>query len=222
MVRGSKVAGCDTGRSVQLTDGCADVPAGKIASVVTSLQMFEQPFHRPESTNPSWTLRRVAEPSLDWYRDLFHRVGDDWLWFSRLQLTDRDLMAIIRDPSVEIYAVRAGGCDEGLLELDCRIEGECELAFLGLTAPLLGKGAGRWLMNRALEIAWSKPIARLWLHTCTLDHPSALAFYQRTGFVAFRRQIEVSDDPRVIGLVPGDACPQVAVLGGRESPRSDS
>ena len=70
------------------------------------------------------------------------------------------------------------------------------VAFFGVTADLIGGGAGRWLMNRALELAWSRQVSRVWVHTCTLDHPSALAFYQRSGFRAFRQQVEIADDPR--------------------------
>lgn len=62
---------------------------------------------------------------------------------------------------------------------------------------MIDSGAGRWLMNRALELAWSHPVDRVWVHTCTFDHPSAPAFYQRSGFRAFRRQIEIADDPRI-------------------------
>jgi hypothetical protein len=69
--------------------------------------------------------------------------------------------------------------------------------------------AGRWLMNRALEFSWSRPIARVWVHTCTFDHPAALAFYQRSGFRAFRRQIEVADDPRLDGTAPRDVARHV-------------
>jgi hypothetical protein len=46
-------------------------------------------------------------------------------------------------------------------------------------------------MNRAIERAWSRPIRRFWAHTCTLDHPSALGFYKRSGFRPFRRQVEI-------------------------------
>jgi len=193
-------------------DGYSDVPAGRIAAVVTSFEMFSPPQRRPESANPSWTLRAVAQPSVDWYRDLFHRIGDDWLWFSRHQLSDERLRAIIHDPRIVIHALEAGGRDEGLLELDFRADGECELAFLGLTKPMLGRGAGRWLMNRALDLAWSRPIRRLWLHTCTLDHPDAVSFYMRSGFVAFRRQIEIAADPRVAGYVPRTAAPQIPLV----------
>ena len=109
---------------------------------------------------------------LDWFRDLYRRVGEEWLWFSRLQMTDADLAAIIQSPLVEVYALVEDGRDEGLLELDFRVSGQCELGFFGVTAKLIGSGAGRWLMNRALERAWSRQVARVWVHTCTLDHPA--------------------------------------------------
>jgi hypothetical protein len=68
------------------------------------------------------------------------------------------------------------------------------------------------MMNRAIEIAWLRSIRRLWLHTCTLDHPGALAFYVRSGFVPFRRQIEVADDPRGTGLLPRTAAPRAPMV----------
>ena len=77
---------------------------------------------------------------------------------------------------------------------------------------LIGSGAGRWLMNRALELAWSRPVSRFWVHTCTLDHPSAVAFYERSGFRAFRQQIEIADDPRLDGTAPRGAARHVPII----------
>ena len=153
-----------------LSDGYSDVPAGKIAAVVTHLEMTELPAI-PSDPPGAWTLRRVETPALDWYRELYRRVGDEWLWFSRTQMADAELAAIIQAPLVEVYALVHEGRDEGLLELDFREAGQCEIVFFGVTAKLIGSGAGRWLMNRALELSWSRPIARLWVHTCTFDHP---------------------------------------------------
>ena len=153
-----------------LPDGYSDVPAGKIAAVVTHLEMTERPALRPDPPG-AWTLRRVETPELDWFRDLYRRVGEEWLWFSRMRMSDAELAAIIQSPLVEVYALVHDGRDEGLLELDFREAGQCELVFFGVTAKLIGSGAGRWLMNRALELAWSRPVARLWVHTCTFDHP---------------------------------------------------
>jgi len=194
-----------------LPDGYSDVPAGKIACVVTHLEMTARPEPRPDPP-AAWTLRRVEAPGLDWFRDLYRRVGEEWLWSGRLQLSDADLAAIIHAPLVEVYALVEGSRDEGLLELDFREAGQCELTFFGVTAKLIGSGAGRWLMNRALERAWSRQVARAWVHTCTLDHQAAVAFYQRSGFRPYRRQIEIADDPRLDGTVPRSAARHVPII----------
>ncbi|MDX3925254.1 MAG: GNAT family N-acetyltransferase [Shinella sp.] len=195
-----------------LADGYTDVPAGKLAAVVTSLEMRApaKTAHGPD--RPDLVLKRMESPDPDWYRDLYRRVGTDWLWVSRLAMPDDKLRSILNDPLVEVWAVMKDGRSEGLLELDCREEGECELAFFGLAASIIGQGAGRWLMNRAIERAWSKPISRFWVHTCTIDSPQALGFYIRSGFVPYKRQIEIFDDPRLLGLLPKEAAPQVPVL----------
>jgi GNAT superfamily N-acetyltransferase len=196
-----------------LPDGYTDVPRGKIAAVVTSLEMLARPAPaRPDPPTSPWRLHRVLDPGLDWFRDLYRRVGQDWLWFSRLALSDDALAALLRDPLRELFALDGAVAEQGLLELDFRQPGECELSLFGLVPELIGKGAGRWLMNRAIALAWSRPIGRFWVHTCTLDHPQALSFYCRSGFSAFRRQIEIADDPRLSGLLLPTAAPQVPTL----------
>ncbi|KRP94132.1 GCN5 family acetyltransferase [Bradyrhizobium yuanmingense] len=192
-------------------DGYSDVPNGKIAAIVTHLEMTTRPASRDDPPG-AWTLRKVDAPALPWYRDLFRRVGEGWLWFSRARMTDAELAAIIHAPGIEVYALVLDGRDEGLLELDFREPGQCELTYFGVTAGLIGTGAARFLMNRALERAWSRDVRRVWVHTCTFDHPSAVAFYQRSGFRPFRRQIEVADDPRLDGTAPRDAAKHVPII----------
>jgi GNAT superfamily N-acetyltransferase len=194
-----------------LPDGYSDVPAGKIAAVVTHLEMIERPPRRPDVAG-AFTLRKVENPDLNWFRELYRRIGEEWLWFSRLGMSDAQLAAMLHSLCAEIYALVYEGRDEGVLHLDFCEPGQCELALFGVSAKLVGSGAGRWLMNRALELAWSRSVTRVWVHTCTFDHPSALAFYQRSGFRAFRRQIEVADDPRLDGTAPRDAAKHVPVI----------
>jgi GNAT superfamily N-acetyltransferase len=209
-----------------LTDGYGDVPPGKIAAVVTSLEMFAPAAPRTDARRGDevsdaaaaanrWDLRHVERPEPDWYRDLFKRVGEPWLWFSRLMMSTPELTSIIHDPHVDVFALWAGDRAEGLLELDFRVEDECELSFFGVTPPMIGSGAGRVMMNHAIARAWSHPtrkIRRLWLHTCSLDHPGALSFYLRSGFVAYRRQIEIADDPRLTGRAARTAAPHVPII----------
>jgi GNAT superfamily N-acetyltransferase len=193
-------------------DGYHDIPEGKIASVVTHLQMFGKPALRPEAPGAPWTLTRLPQPAQEEYLALYRAVGSDWLWFSRLSMPAEALLATIRHPQVEVYRLDAPGGEVGLLELDFRQPGECELVFFGVSRGLIGGGAARWMMNRAIERAWSHPIRRFWVHTCTLDHPGAPAFYVRSGFEAFRRQVEVADDPRLLDLAPMDAAPHAPVI----------
>jgi GNAT superfamily N-acetyltransferase len=188
------------------------VPAGHTAAVVTHLEMLAE---APQRTEPalSLQLRRVSTPDPDWYLQLFRKVGQPWLWFGRLTMARTELEAILASDAVHVYAVIDARNEEvGLLELDFREPGECALAYFGVVTGLVGSGAGRWLMNRAIRLAWEQGIERFHVHTCTLDHPDALAFYCRSGFVPFAREIEIAPDPRLIGLLPESAAPQVPII----------
>jgi GNAT superfamily N-acetyltransferase len=174
--------------------------------------MDARPPLRREPPGEAWRLERFAVADLDRYYSVFHLVGDEHLWVARLLMPQPELARYLTDARVEVFILVTANGDEGLLELDFRIPRECEIALFGVAPSLVGSGAGRWLMNRALEIAWSRPIERFWLHTCTLDHPNALDFYIRTGFVPYQRQVEVFDDPRYLSLTRADAAPQVPIL----------
>lgn len=196
-----------------LSPGYTPVPAGHLASVVTYLEMRARPPQRAVPVPAGApTLHRLGAADLDRYRALYREVGERWLWFSRLVMPAAELQSILADPAVQAYAVHAGDTAVGLLELDFRTAGEAELAFFGVTDAHVGTGLGRWLMEQALTLAWAQPITRLHVHTCTLDHPQALAFYQRAGFTPYRRAVEVAPDPRLTGDLPRTAGAQVPLL----------
>jgi GNAT superfamily N-acetyltransferase len=188
------------------------LPDSELAAVVTFLEMTESPGGDvPPST---LDLQPIAEPTAERYRALFRLVGAPWLWFSRLALADDELLAIIRDPRVELFVVLDGnGRDVGMLELGFREPASCELAFVGLVPDLAGLGHGRWLLSEAVHRAWREGVTRVHVHTCSLDHPAALAAYQRAGFTPYKRAIERFPDPRLTGILPSDCAPQVPLLG---------
>ena len=69
-------------------------------------------------------------------------------------------------------------------------------------------------LKSALERAWGRTpgIDRFWVHTCTNDHPDALAFYVRSGFVPYARGIECYRDPRLEGLLPKHAAAHIPII----------
>ena len=202
----------DAGAPAALPEGCHQVAPGHLAAVVTHLEMTAPPVRSPLPMPEGAVLRRIERPRPDWYRDLFRRVGGPWLWLSRLRMPAQQLEAILADPRVEVRAVRMGGRAEGLLELDFREEGACEIAFFGLTEAAQGRGIGRAMMDVAVDRAFARGVGRLTVHTCTLDSPAALPFYLSSGFRAVRREVEVFADPRADALLPPDAAPGVPVL----------
>ncbi len=177
--------------------------------------MRRRPPLRPLPASP---LRLVhwRQPDPARYRTLFARVGNRWLWYSRLALDEAALVAAIHDTAVEVYAATdPAGVEVGMVELDHRTAGACAIAYFALVPELAGKGHGRWLMAEAMTRAWRRGVERVWLNTCTLDHPSALGFYRAQGFVAVARTIETFPDPRATGLLPADAAPQIPYLASR-------
>jgi GNAT superfamily N-acetyltransferase len=189
------------------------VEPGHIATIVTSLEMTQRPA-LPPLLGCQLQLTRRQTPRVEHYRTLFRKVGEPWLWFSRLIMADDELLAIIHHPLVKIWAVTDKAESElGMLELDFRQHGQCEIRYFGLVPELNGKGHGRWMMAAALQWAWEHAgVERVWVQTCTLDAPSALEFYRKSGFTAYRRQVEAFPDPRRTGLIPRDVAPQIPLI----------
>ena len=86
--------------SLRVLDGYTDLPPGKLANVVTYLEMRTPPAPQAAPTLSEYSVRRVAMPDLDWHRRLYREIGELWLWFSRLRLSDDELRAILHDPAV--------------------------------------------------------------------------------------------------------------------------
>lgn len=195
--------------------GLTPVPPDQLATVVTTLEMRARPPLRPAPPSP---LRLFAwnRPAPDRYRMLFQRVGGRWLWYSRLAMADEPLRAIIHHPGIAVFVVvDPARIEVGMVELDHRAAGACEISYFALVPELTGRGHGRWMMAEALARAWRPGVERVWLHTCTLDHPSALDFYRAQGFSAVARTVETFPDPRCLGLLPADIAPQIPYLTSR-------
>ena len=192
-----------------MSHGLIPVPRGHVGAVVTYLAMDSAPAPARIPDSPL-RLERWAAVDPERYRALFRLVGERWLWFSRLAMDDSELLAQVG----EVHnVIGPDGGDAGFVELDFRLTGICTIRFLGLAPHLAGKGHGRWLFAQTLRRAWQPGIARVEVHTCSLDHPAALPAYLRAGFSAYSRAFESFPDPRLSGLLPSDAAPQLPLLG---------
>lgn len=195
-------------------DPAAPVPPGRMRTKVTYLEMREKPLrrHRPHPQE-KLALMRAENCTLSFYRYLYDNVGQDWLWWFRRAMPAAELQAILADPLVEIYVLYVGGVPAGYVELDRRQTGRCELAYLGLLPEFIGRGLGGWLLDWAVEAAWTGAgVEVVGVNTCTLDHPRALMTYQKAGFRPVRQEEKEEPDPRVTGLIPRHAAPHVPLI----------
>jgi len=186
------------------------IPPGKLRSVITHLEMRAPPWGDgmpPANLPPASDIRieLASNVSVPFYRSLYNAVGEAWLWWERRVMSDAALSAILSDPAVEIRVLHAGDTVAGYSELDRRRAGDVEVAYFGLTPAFIGRGLGRYLMDVTLRAAWAKETKRVSVHTCTEDHPGALAFYRRAGFCAYRTEAVLIDDPRTGGYFRSQA-----------------
>ncbi|EDP66264.1 putative acetyltransferase [alpha proteobacterium BAL199] len=194
-----------------------DAPAiglGTVETTVTSLEMLERPT-RPSLHPPVGhpvALVRANPPTVPFYRWLYERIGESSTWIARRLISDAALQAVITDPAVEIYVLHVAGVPAGYGEVDRRGGAEAiELSYLGLLPEFIGRGYGRYLLDAIVNLAWATgPCSRLWVRTCSLDHPRALGSYQKAGFQPFRQRTVTLSDPRLVGLpLPDRSAPNI-------------
>ncbi len=137
----------------------------------------------------------AQRPSVAYYRFLYDTVGREYHWYSRGKLSDDELAAVIGHPANEVHVLHVRGTPAGFVEMDRRVPGEIEIVQFGLMPGFIGRGLGRWFLRWAIDRAWSYQPGRLWLHTCTLDHPAALPNYLKAGFSLFREEMTRREVP---------------------------
>jgi GNAT superfamily N-acetyltransferase len=144
----------------------------------------------PPAPRAGLAIRRAAVPSPELSRYLYAAVGADWWWIDRLGWDWARWHEHVARPEVETWVAYEDGTPAGFAELVAG-GGDVELASFGLLPAFIGRGIGSRLLDAALRRAWAMtdpPPRRVWVHTCSLDGPAALANYEARGLVRYREQ----------------------------------
>ena len=135
---------------------------------------------------------------------LYSFIGGPWAWWEKLSWTDEQWRAYAEDDRLRTWIATYDGSLAGYFELYRDDEGGVEIIYFGLTPAFIGRGLGGALLTAALEAAWAAQPKRVWVHTCTLDHPAALANYLARGMKSYRTEV-VEEPPKELQPIP--ACP---------------
>jgi len=184
-----------------------DTRPGRIVVTTWHLEMRSPPSHACSPLPEGARVEPVPEIPVGYYRYLYETVGGPWSWVDRRWMGDAELASHVHDPAVEVHVASMRGAPAGYFELDARKEGEVELAYFGLTPAWVGRGLGRPVLERAIERAFALgqargSLARIWVHTCSLDHPRARGAYVRAGFVEYEAHDHEEWDPRPLPVHP--------------------
>ena len=153
------------------------------------LQMLRPEELRPKTLLPETQLVRleISFPALN--RFFYQEVGKLWQWTDRLNWSEEEWRKWVERENVQTWMLLLRGTPAGYFELDNQ-DGDVEVAYFGLLPQFLGKGLGGGFLTAAVEKAWEMGAARVWVHTCSLDHPNALKNYQARGFQIFRERLD--------------------------------
>jgi GNAT superfamily N-acetyltransferase len=132
---------------------------------------------------PGMRIDQVVSCPSSFYRYLYAEVGRGYHWVDRLAWTDEMIAAHLSIPGLTLWVLRVQGAPAGYFELRPWDDGSIEIAYFGLLPEFVGKGLGKMLLSFATERAWDTHPTRVWVHTCTFDHPAALPNYLARGFV---------------------------------------
>ncbi|HJU73631.1 MAG TPA: GNAT family N-acetyltransferase [Gemmatimonadaceae bacterium] len=151
---------------------------------------------RPAAKDIAWpegiSLTHEDPCSVAMSRSLYAAVGRPYHWYDRDKWTDEQLAGHLAAPNVAVWALRDAAGPIGYFELARHDDSAVEIVYFGLAPRAQGKGLGKLLLESAIQAAFASQgparIERVWLHTCTLDHPAALPNYKARGFVPFRTE----------------------------------
>lgn len=135
----------------------------------------DERFWIGEATTPQWQFNRF----------LYLTVGAAWSWTDNLGWTDAQWQAYAESDSVRTFVAYYDASPAGYYELRRSADG-VQINYFGLLPAFIGRGFGGALLTHALEAAWDMKPDRVWVHTCTLDHPAALANYQARGMKIYK------------------------------------
>lgn len=155
---------------------------------VTYLEMAEPGEMTDEQFEKHHTLTLAEAPSAAFCRFLYASVGAPWKWYMRRDWTAAQWKRHIGRESLRIWVAYLRGTPCGYFELEHHADNSTEIALFGLLPEFIGQGLGKALLQDALQTAWCSNPTRVWLHTCSLDHPQALPNYLARGMHICRKE----------------------------------
>ena len=134
-------------------------------------------------------LVKKINPDFQLNKFFYKQVGKKHRWLDRLNWSDEKWINYISNKNLDTYIISDSENLVGFFELLNNPHlSETEISYFGLLEEYIGRGIGGYALSVAIRKSFEKDIKRVWLHTCTLDHPNALKNYIARGMTIFRKE----------------------------------
>ena len=144
---------------------------------------------KTNSINENKYKVKKLKPDFQLNKFFYKQVGKNHRWIDRLSWSDGKWINYISNKNLETYIISESDELVGFFELLYNPElKETEISYFGLLEEFIGKGIGGYALSVAIKKSFEKNIRRVWLHTCTLDHPNALKNYIARGMTVFKKE----------------------------------
>ncbi len=133
------------------------------------------------------TIEEAKKNNFDLNKFFYKQIGKQHQWVDRLIWQDKNWIDYVSKKNLKTFILKQNNDYVGYFELifDKDI---CEIAYFGILKEYIGKGYGGFLLSEALKIGF-KNANRIWVHTCSLDHPNAIENYKSRGMKVFKTEI---------------------------------
>jgi len=129
------------------------------------------------------------KPTIDLCKFFYKEVGINFFWRDRLKWSDQDWLDYINSDFFKLYILKHNNKLAGYYELLYEPKtNSMEIPYFGIFKEFYGKKIGGYLLTEALSTSFKQKITKVWVHTCTLDHPNALKNYLARGMKIFKTE----------------------------------
>lgn len=154
------------------------------------LEMHDASELKARESSNGLVVQEACIRQYQYNRFLYQLVGENWQWHEKLLWSTQQWQDYAEREQLRTWSGFYQGSVAGYFELEQQPENTVELKYFGLAPMAIGKGFGRYFLSQAITRAWQwGQTERVWVHTCSLDHPNALGNYKACGFSLFKTEI---------------------------------
>ena len=151
---------------------------------------FKDNFKKKQKPSEDYLIQLIEPSNFELNKFFYKQIGKNYQWIDRLVWTNNDWIKYVSNKNLKTFVLKKNGNLVGFFELIFNKEvSDSEIAYLGILEEYFNKGCGGYLLSEAIRKSFENGAKRVWVHTCSLDHPNAIENYKSRGMKIFKTEV---------------------------------